>query len=74
MTQQTWQTLKVQYCHHIHQEVGLEAQAVYPSEHLPDQPPRILAHRCSNGLACNLNDKASCIWSGSNPAFDPFNT
>ena len=25
--------------------MALQAQMIYPPEHLPDQPPRILAHR-----------------------------
>ena len=45
MTEKTWQTLKVQYCHHADEEVGLEAELVYPPEILPDQPPRIFAGR-----------------------------
>ncbi len=50
MTEKTWETLKVQYCQHVDQKVGLQAQVVYPPEHLPDQPGRILAHRCSHGF------------------------
>ena len=72
MAQKTWETLKVQYCQHVNQEVSLEAQAVYPADHLPDQPPRITAHRCSHAFACNLDGRPSCVWAGSNPAFDPF--
>jgi hypothetical protein len=52
--------------------VALEAQVVYPSEWLPDQSPRILAHRCSMAMECNLDGRPSCIWSGTNPAIDPF--
>ena len=72
MSEKSWQTLKVQYCHHADEEVGLEAELVFPPEILPDQPPRILAHRCSHGLACNLDGRPSCIWAGTNPAYDPF--
>ena len=72
MTEKTWQTIKLQYCHHADTDVGLEAEVVYPSEILPDQPPRIFAHRCSHGLACNLDGRPSCIWSGTNPVYDPF--
>jgi hypothetical protein len=39
---------------------------------LPDQPARITAHRCSNGLECNQEDKHSCTWAGTNPDFDPY--
>jgi hypothetical protein len=72
MTEKTWETLKVQYCQHVDQKVGLQAQVVYPPDIMPDQPPRILSHRCSHGFACNLDGRPSCIWAGTNPAFDPF--
>lgn len=67
-----WQVLKVQYCQHAAEEVGFEAQVVYPAEWLPEQPPRVLAHRCSHGFACNLDGRPSCIWAGTNPVVDPF--
>jgi hypothetical protein len=72
MAVKTWQTIKVHYCHHVKREVELEAQAVYPAEWLPDQPPRILAHRCSHAFACNLDGRPSCVWAGTNPSYDPF--
>jgi hypothetical protein len=72
MIEKSWETLKVQYCQHINQKVGLQAQVVYPSEHLPDQPARVLAHRCSHGFSCNLDGRPSCIWAGTNPTYDPF--
>jgi hypothetical protein len=72
MAYRTWQVIKIQYCHHVQDEIDMEADVVYPSEWLPDQPPRILAHRCSRGIACNLQGKPSCIWAGTNPNFDPF--
>ena len=48
MAQKSWEVIKVRYCQHVSQEVGLEAEAVYPSEIMPDQPPRLVAHRCSH--------------------------
>ena len=72
MTEKIWEVIKIQYCHHVDQEVGLQVQTVYPSEHLPDQPPRITAHRCSHAYACNLDGRPSCIWAGTNPTYDPF--
>ena len=72
MAYKTWDTLKIRYCDHSKAEVGLEVEAVYPSEWLPDQAPRLHAHRCSNGVLCSLSDKASCVWSGTNPDYDPF--
>jgi hypothetical protein len=72
MPEIAWEALKVQYCHHIDREVSLEAEVIYPSDILPDQPPRVIAHRCSHAFACNLDGRPSCIWAGTNPAIDPF--
>jgi hypothetical protein len=72
MAEKAWQTIKIQYCHHVDQEVGFEAELIYPADIFPDQPPRVHAHRCSHGLACNLDGRSSCIWAGTNPIFDPF--
>jgi hypothetical protein len=73
MATSMWQTIKVRYCHHADAEVGMEVKIVFPAEWLPEQPPRISAHRCSRAIACNLDGRASCIWSGTNPMYDPFN-
>jgi len=72
MAVKTWETIKVQYCNHAEMQVGLEAELVYPPEWLPDQAVRIIAHRCSHGMACNLDGRASCVWAGTNPTYDPF--
>jgi hypothetical protein len=71
MTIKEWEIIKVRYCVHAATDVGLEAEMVYPAEWLPDQPPRIVAHRCSHALACNLDGRASCTWAGTNPGIDP---
>ena len=72
MAEKSWQVIKVRYCHHADQEVNLEAEMIYPAEFLPDQQPRVNAHRCSHAFACNLDGRASCVWAGTNPTFDPF--
>jgi hypothetical protein len=72
MAVKTWQPIRVCFCNHAGREVALEVEVVYPAEWLPDQAPRVLAHRCSNGIQCNLDDRPSCVWAGTNPAFDPF--
>jgi hypothetical protein len=72
MVEKNWEVLKVCYCQHVNKDVALEAEMVYPAEILPDQPARILAHRCSEGLACNCDGRAACLWAGTNPNFDPF--
>mgnify|MGYP005816578317 CR=1 FL=1 len=72
MAFRTWQPVRSQYCARAGMEVSLEADVVYPAEYLPDQPGRVLAHRCSQGLQCNLLEKAACVWAGTNPSYDPF--
>lgn len=77
MAKKIWQTIKVQNCQHANDgrggEVALEAEVLYPEEHLPDQGPRVVAHRCSQGVECSLLlSESACVWAGSNPAYDPF--
>jgi hypothetical protein len=72
MAYRSWQTIKICYCDHIGSEVGLEAELVYPAEFLPDDSPRVLSHRCSQGIQCNLSGRPSCVWAGTNPDYDPF--
>jgi len=72
MSVKTWQSIKVCYCQHVGSEVALEAEVIYPAEWLPDQNPRVMAHRCSRGMACNLDGRPSCMWAGTNPVIDPF--
>ncbi|MEA4910454.1 MAG: hypothetical protein VB089_22730 [Anaerolineaceae bacterium] len=72
MAEKHWEILRVRYCDRAGCDVALEAQAVFPAEHLPEQSPRLLAHRCSRGQECMLFDKPMCTWSGSNPSYDPF--
>ena len=72
MSVRTWEVSKTCYCEQAKATVSLETEVVYPGEQLPDQPARVLAHRCSHGLGCNQNASAGCIWSGTNPVYDPF--
>jgi hypothetical protein len=72
MAVRSWQSMKTQYCGRADEEVSLEADMVFPSETLPDQPPRILAHRCSHAMICNQYNQAACVWAGTNPTYDPF--
>ena len=67
-----WQPLKIQFCEHVDGEVTLEAEAVYAVDILSDQPPRLLAHRCSRGFECAMDKTATCKWAGTNPGYDPF--
>jgi hypothetical protein len=67
-----WKTMKRTNCDRVGEDVSLEARVVYSAEFLPDQPPRILAHRCSKGLECNQMNTPTCMWAGTLPGYDPF--
>ena len=69
-SQKVWQTEKVKYCEHVGQEVEIENEVIYPAEHVPDQPPRVTAHRCSHSLECNMMEKPACSLCGANPDLD----
>jgi len=71
MAQRKWYVSKIIYCEHVGHDIALETQVVLPSEYLPEQPPRVLARRCSNAMACNGIDKATCAWCGTNPDYRP---
>ncbi|HEY9075242.1 MAG TPA: hypothetical protein VIO61_01775 [Anaerolineaceae bacterium] len=72
MAVKRWEKQKCQHCDHVDDEVTLEAEVVYPADMMPDQEPRVLAHRCSRALECNLFCQSTCIWAGTNPVVDPF--
>ncbi|MCL4269320.1 MAG: hypothetical protein KJZ72_07235 [Anaerolineales bacterium] len=67
MAEKVWQIEKVKYCEHVEQEVAIENEVVYPADQLPDQPPRVIAHRCSHALECNMIEKPACSLCGTNP-------
>lgn len=71
MAEKIWKIEKDKYCEHVGQQVQIQDQVIYPSDILPDQPPRVLAHRCSNATECNATEKASCSFCGTNPDLDP---
>lgn len=72
MSTKTWEVIKVRYCHHAGEEVGLEAELIFPAEWMPEQAPRVNAHRCSHAFACSMDGRPSCMWAGTNPTVDPF--
>ena len=72
MAEKNWEPIKIRFCNRVGCEVSLEVQAVYPADHLPDMGPRLLGHRCSKSMECVLDSKATCVWGGSNPTYDPF--
>jgi hypothetical protein len=71
MAERTWEVSKVCFCDHVKCDVALEAEMLHPADALPD-PPRVLSHRCSLGMQCNLFAQPTCIWAGTNPDVDPF--
>lgn len=71
MVLRTWIIETIKYCEHAGHEIALETEVVYPAEHLPEQAPRVLAHRCSGGMECNLIDKPACKLCGTNPDLNP---
>jgi len=71
MAVRTWEVSKIEYCEHVGHEIALETEVIYPAEHLPEQLPRVVAHRCSNAIACNQLEKPVCIWCGTNPDHQP---
>ena len=72
MAMTTWQTLETRYCDDARTEVCLEIEVAYPSDTLPDQPPRVKAHRCSNVAQCNQFAQTGCIWTATGPEFQLF--
>lgn len=72
MAERVWEVSRMCYCDHVDSEVALETNLVYPADFIPDQNPRVLGHRCSRGLQCNQFSQAACVWSGTNPGYDPF--
>jgi hypothetical protein len=72
MTSEQWITIKTIYCTQAKQEATLEFLMQYPSEHMPDQPPRVLARRCSISKECVVKENCHCHWTGTNPIYDPF--
>jgi hypothetical protein len=55
----------------VGQEVALEIQVVLPADQLPDQPPHVIAHRCSKAMECNKIDKMVCAYCFTNPNENP---
>jgi hypothetical protein len=67
-----WEVIQTCFCAHVEQEVALESELVFPADFLPDQNPRVLGHRCTQGLMCNQFSQSACVWAGTNPSYDPF--
>ena len=72
MAVKKWESIKLKQCERVAKEVSLDVEMIYPADWLPDQTVQVTGHRCSYAYACNLDDRGSCVWAGSNPAYDPF--
>jgi hypothetical protein len=72
MAEKHWEIEQTCFCSHADMAVNLEVETVYPAESLPEQSPRLGAHRCSNAILCNQFNQGVCIWAGTNAEFDPF--
>jgi hypothetical protein len=70
MAEKAWQVNRVFYCDRVQQVVTIETEVIYPADVLPDEP-RVIARRCTNSKECNLYEKPACMWSGTNPNFEP---
>ncbi|MHB8778976.1 MAG: hypothetical protein ACYC6R_14650 [Anaerolineales bacterium] len=71
MAEKIWHVEKIKYCEHVGHEIPIENELILPADHLPEQPPRIAARRCSCALECNMMEKPACDLCGTNPDLDP---
>lgn len=68
MATKVWEETKACTCVYLGREVVMEAEIVYPADHLPDLP-RVVAHRCSMAAACDISGEPNCAYAyGANPA------
>lgn len=61
MATKVWKLTKIQICEFTDYEVAFETELVYPEDLLPD-PPRVIAHCCSNTKDFNMADKLYCAY------------
>lgn len=67
-----WTPIRHVFCEKAGAEAALEVKLVYAADFLPDQPPRVIGHRCSLGMQCNELESPTCQWAGTLPGYDPF--
>lgn len=70
MAEKSWEVIKIRYCDRVGHKVSIESEVILPADHLPDSP-RVVAHRCSDAINCNLVEKPACAWCGTNPNHQP---
>ena len=59
MATKHWKLTKIQICEDTGLKVAFETELVYPEDLLPD-PPRVIAHCCSDTNNFNMADKLYC--------------
>ena len=65
-----WVTARKKWCDLANREVELMERRVYPADTLPSGTGyRVVARKCSAGLACNLAG-FPCKWAYTNPCCD----
>lgn len=68
MAWESWRTVKRGRCDFIDEEVAFEWRLVFAAAMLPDQPPRVLAYRCTGAESCERFDQPACPWVSLSPA------
>ena len=61
MATKLWKLTKTQFCEYTGYEVAFETELVFPDDLLPD-PPRVIAHCCSNAREFNVADRLYCSY------------
>ena len=62
MAWESWRTVKQTRCEIMDEEITLHSRLAFAADNLPDQPPRVLAHRCSSAEHCDHFDQPKCPW------------
>lgn len=50
------------YCSHANCDVVLKSTYIFPSDIMPETPPRINQRSCSHYFTCSLQDKSACVY------------
>jgi hypothetical protein len=62
MAWESWRAGKQTHCEVMDEKVTLQSRLAFAADNLPDQPPRVLAHRCSSAENCDHFDQNKCPW------------
>lgn len=57
-----YQTQDLKFCSHANCKVELKTTYIYPSDIMPETPPRINQRSCSHYFTCSLLDKSACTY------------